>query len=238
MCDGAELRVGILIIGSLFWDASRQTWRDERLHMAASEAVIAPIRYARRSRNRSNTYTMVFSRSARPGHAIVVPCRNIVRSSVDLIAEAEQLWAAERNERVERQISAGWGSVGLLCNPDRNIPRAILADWSNRVSGEPHYGRVPHTALEDSVLNPQGLLQIPWSHRVNDNAPVGLDLLLATATHATLQGTPASYPTIDVIADAWRNDHNNRVQYFLENQRCGIETFQDGEIRERLENRA
>src|SRR5205809_2973005 len=106
MSDGPELGAGILVIGSLFWDTSRQGWRDERLHMAASEAVTAPIRYGRRSRNRGNTYTMVFSRSAQPGQAIVVPCRNIVRSAVDLIAEAEQLWAAERNERVERQISA------------------------------------------------------------------------------------------------------------------------------------
>ena len=206
--------------------------------MAASEAVTAPIRYGRRSRNRGNTYTMVFSRSAQPGQAIVVPCRNIVRSAVDLIAEAEQLWAAERNERVERQISAEWGSVGLLCNPDRNIPRPILMEWAVRVSGESSYGRVPHAAGEDSVLSAQGLLQIPWPRRVSDNAPVELDLLLATATHATLQGTPPSYSAVSVIADAWRNDHTDRVEYFRENQRCGIRTFQDAEIRERLENQA
>ena len=52
MSDGPELGAGILVIGSLFWDTSRQGWRDERLHMAASEAVTAPIRYGRRSRNR------------------------------------------------------------------------------------------------------------------------------------------------------------------------------------------
>jgi hypothetical protein len=42
----------------------------------------------------------------------------------------------------------------------------------------------------------------------------------------------------DAVANAWRNDRNNPVEYFLENQRCGIRTFQDAEIRERLENRA
>jgi hypothetical protein len=68
MCDDTELRAGILIIGSLFWDASRQTWREERLHMAASEDVTAPIRYGRRSENRGKTYDGVFVfRTARPG---------------------------------------------------------------------------------------------------------------------------------------------------------------------------
>jgi hypothetical protein len=238
MCDATEMRAGILIIGSLFWDASRQAWREERLHMAASEDVMAPIRYGRRSENRGNTYTMVFSCSALPGQAKVVPCSRTVGSARDLIAEAEHLWAAERNAQVERCISAGWGCVALLCNPDRNIPRPILTDWATRVSEEPSYGRVPHPAGEDCVLSAQGLLQIPWPHRVSDKVPVELDLLLATATRATLRGTPPSYPTTDAVASAWRNDPNNRVEYFLENQRCGIRTFQDAEIRERLENRA
>ena len=78
MCDGPELHTGILLIGSLFWDASRQTWREEHLHMAAAEDVTAPIRYGRRSENRGNTYTMVFSCSAPPGQAKVVPCRGVV----------------------------------------------------------------------------------------------------------------------------------------------------------------
>jgi hypothetical protein len=64
--------------------------------MAASEDVTAPTRYGRRSENRGNTYTMVFSCSALPGQAKVVPCSRMVRSGRDLIAEAEQLWAAEQ----------------------------------------------------------------------------------------------------------------------------------------------
>src|SRR5437879_4452497 len=114
MCEPVPLSVGVLIVGSLLWDARRQTWRDASLQMASSELVTAPIRYGRRSQQRGNTYTMVLSRLCAAGQAKVVRCAKTVSSPDDLIVEADHLWAAERNGAVERRISAGWGCVALL----------------------------------------------------------------------------------------------------------------------------
>ena len=79
--------LGVLIIGSLYWDNSiRDKWRRERLDLERRQYVRAPIRYGRRSERRGHSYTMVFSaglREADFGTAIAVPCR-----SRDLIAEA------------------------------------------------------------------------------------------------------------------------------------------------------
>jgi hypothetical protein len=186
------LDAGILIIGSLLWDTRRQAWRDARLDRASPEVVTAPIRYGRKSEGRGNTYTMVFSRLCELGQARVVRCARAVSSAEDLIAEAEQLWAAERNRPVERSISAGWGCVALLCNPDRDVPQEILTGWERRVARERYYGNVPQTADEGSLVSSDGVLQIPWPRRVTGNAAVPLDLLLATATYPTLEGMPPS----------------------------------------------
>ena len=229
------LTVGILIIGSLLWDERRRAWRNARLDMASMDTVTAPIRYGRLSSSRGNTYTMVFSRGCDAGHGAVARCTQRVSSVDDLISEAEHLWAAEQNAAVSRQISAGWGCVTLLCNPDRNIPQTFLTGWATRVAQERNYGNVPQMPEEGRLVGADGLLEISWPRRVSDGMEIPLDLLLATATGPTLAGTPLSYPTVEMIANAWRVDRNNNVEYFWENQRHGIDTFQDDEIRVRLE---
>ena len=124
----------ILIIGSLYWNSGRQTWRKSRLLMDQALTVRAPIRYGRRSVGCGNTYTMVFSRQCELGQAKVVPCRS---TAGDIVDEAEHLWAAERNEPPNHRISASWGRVALLSRSDRNIPQGILNTWAARVSREP-----------------------------------------------------------------------------------------------------
>src|SRR5205823_8142389 len=59
-----ELRVGILVIGSLLWDidSERVDWRHKRLDVNRSRKVLAPIRYGRLSQSRSDTFTMVISK--------------------------------------------------------------------------------------------------------------------------------------------------------------------------------
>jgi hypothetical protein len=66
------------------------------------------------------------------------------------------------------------------------------------------------------------------------NEPVAVDFLLATATHPTLVGIRASYPSVDTIASAWNADRERHVEYFWRNVDSGIPTFQDDAIRERL----
>jgi hypothetical protein len=229
------LNAGILIVGSLRWDERRQVWRDARLDMTSAQTVTAPIRYGRRSETRGNTYTMVFSRGCETGHGTLVRCVRPISSIGDLISEAEHLWAAEQNAIVGRQISAGWGCVTLLCNPARDIPQTFLTGWANRVAQERNYGNVPQALDEGRLVSAGGLLQIAWPQSVKDGAAAPLDFMLATATRPSLTGTPLSYPTVEMIADAWSADQNNNVGYFLENQKHGIRTFQDDAIRVRLE---
>jgi hypothetical protein len=213
--DRIALNVGVLIIGSLLWDPDRGAWRNARLRMENASLVRAPIRYGRRSERRGNTYTMVFSRLCEPGQAKVIQCAALVSSARDLITEAEHLWAAERNDVVRRRISGSWGCVALLPHPDRDIPRDLLRGWANRVAEDRNYGNIPQTLEEGRLVSTDGILQIPWPTFVDSNAPVPLDLLLATATHPTLTGSPSSYPSVDAIANAWNADRNNHVEYFV-----------------------
>jgi hypothetical protein len=50
--EPVPLNAGILIIGSLLWDAERKGWRDARLEMPTAATVTAPIRYGRLSGTR------------------------------------------------------------------------------------------------------------------------------------------------------------------------------------------
>lgn len=75
------MRLGILIIGSLYWDPSRVRcrWRQSRLSCTEERRVMVPIRYGKKSKKRGDTYTMVFARScsgaATLGTGLVVPAR-------------------------------------------------------------------------------------------------------------------------------------------------------------------
>ena len=107
------MRIGVLIIGSLYWDDKppRDVWRAERLDLFRRQNVRAPICYGRRSRSRGETYTMVFSLGLGVedfGNAIAIPCR-----SHNPVEEAEWLWAAETGpkdgpmSRAERNQTKG-----------------------------------------------------------------------------------------------------------------------------------
>jgi hypothetical protein len=180
---------------------------------------------------------MVFSRRCEPGQGQVARCAHVVSAASDLIDEAEHLWAAERNADRQSSISANWGSVALLCHPDRDIPQQLTDAWAVRVSKESQYGNVPQLPEEGCVVTERGLLQIPWPRMINGGEPLALDLLLATATRPTFAGKPLAYPNVDAIAAAWNGDPNGSVEYFWNNRDHGIGTFQDQAIRERLYQR-
>jgi hypothetical protein len=231
-----KLSIGVLIIGSLYWDSARQSWRDSRLRLNEAFVVRAPIRYGRRSETRGNTYTMVFSRLCELGQALLVRCLRDVSTADDLIAEAEHLWTAERSGKPNHRVSAGYGCVALLRHPHQDISQELLDAWAGRVSREQGYGNVPQTAREGCLVSDRGLLQIPWPTLIDGNNPVAIDLLLATANHPTLEGERKSYPTPVTIADAWRKDSDGNVSYFWNNNKHGIRTFEDEAIRERLKS--
>ena len=100
---GLELRIGVLVIGSLLRDSKhhRASWRRQRLDLDAAHLVRVPIRYGRRSTRRGCSYTMVFSsglNGRRLGRATVVPCSNAANGIAGIVDEAERLWTAETSD--------------------------------------------------------------------------------------------------------------------------------------------
>lgn len=225
------LSVGVLIIGSLYWRMEgRDRWRRWRLDMDRKWLVRAPIRYGRRSKNK--TYTMVFSSQlsdGQLGQAIVVQCQRKVSSAWDLTTEAEWLWSAEDNKvpslcilSPKRSISAKWGGcVALLGNPQTEIPQELFDGWADRVSTEKHYN-----SNERRLVDRRGTLLIPWPH-LSEGGPAPVDLLLATSNDPE-----PTYPTVQEIAEAWNCEPaDERIgEYFRHNRDNGIYTFEDQEI--------
>ena len=234
--DGAADRpsLGVLIIGSLYWDNSiREKWRQERLDLERQLCVRAPVRYGRQSKKRGFSYTMVLSaglREADLGTAIVVPFK-----SRNLFEEAKSLWEAEGGSGGD--VSASWGCVGLLINPDTGLPPERRGRWSERwskfVDGRPGYGLLAHAGDEPGAVDSAGFLAIHWP-RLVDDSPLMLDALLATATAPTLvHGT--RYPSTSEVAKAWDTPKGRKsIRYFRNNLKNGIETFQDECIEEHL----
>ena len=225
-----DMQIGVLIIGSLYWDNSepRTAWRRERLDLAGKERVRVPIRYGRRAKGRGNTYTMVFSTGlaeTKFGTAIAVPFK-----SEDLSSDAERLWAAERNATPGsvRTIAAGWGCVGLLEHPSSRLRPEDRERWTNRVKGKPCYGDIAHGRDEGPAVDKSGFLRIDWPKTVNDSL-LEWDMLLAAATCPTLDN--GEYPSARTIAEAWQTlEGESEAKYFWNNRKHEIKTFQDPEI--------
>ena len=220
--------VGILIIGSLFWQEKehRKSWRQDRLNLEGKIPVRTPIRYGRESSSHGNTYTMVFSNELPPeryGWALVVPCRNPVTTKDDLVNEAKALWAAEQSDkRPLGPLSASWGAVGLLTNPCHNGLDAIKEGWIQCIKKkkEDRYKDFPSKKGEQPAVNSDGILTIPWPCTESGDR-VDVDFLLATATVPTLV-----YATPDTIAREWKREPKQQ-RYLDENRRYGITTADD-----------
>ena len=234
---GTALSLGVLIIGSLYWDPAphRAKWRRDCLDFDGKRYVRAPIRYGRRSGSRGCSYTMVFSSSLAPrqfGRAIVVPCGR-ARSTAELVDAAVHLWTAETSNgrNPQRRVSASWGCVAVLENPQRPLAAPLRAGWIDRVCRERCYGQLNSAADEDVAVDESGFLQIPWPDE--DGSDLGVDVLLATATNPTI--VRGRYPTGEQVADAWNSPSGkDYVDYFLKNREHEIQTFEDEIIEARV----
>ena len=237
------IQLGVLIIGSLYWDCSkiRAKWRQDRLCLNAKQHVNAPIRYGRSSSSRGKSFTMVFSmnlvRENQLGQAIVVPCQQLVNNSEDLVKEARYLWAVESNEKYFTDISTckSWGRIVLLENPNHPIPDEIRRGWCKHVSSNTCYRRLIGSADSEKIAvdGSGGFLKIPWPE-FEDGSVLEMDALLATVTNPTIDN--GDYPSVHKIAKAWNtSDGKNHIDYFCKNRAHGIKTFQDIEIQNRLQ---
>ena len=235
------MRIGILIVGSLYWDgsATRCQWRRDRLSCSGQRTVRAPIRYGRKSTSRGNTFTMVFAQSCsspdKLGTGLVLPARAECCEPEQLVAEAEYLWGAERNSRIRSGVAADWGRVCLVHPRDRPLPEEFRTAWAGAVrAAGAQYRHVPMASGEQPLIGPvSGIAQFEWPTDAETDEPLSdFDVLLLTATEPTL--TNSEYASAREVADAWRADATGHVSYFYNNRQHGIRTFEDDEIERRL----
>ena len=231
----------ILIVGSLFWDNSsaRENWRINRLLLDKRILVFASIRYGRKSSTRGYTYTMVFSQLCYRkdyglGNAFLIPCKYHPRSAAEIIYEAAELWKAEKDldKDLNLEISRDWGAVGLGINPHSNIDENVILCWAQHYRNQKIKLNIEQPVSEKPIIDEDGILDLKWPKRIDDNTPVSVDFILATATKPTLFNR--RYPTAQQIAQAWREDESNNIAYFENNVENGITTFQDEQIKEYL----
>jgi len=225
------LRIGILIIGSLFWDNSeRAVWRRERLVIEDKQRIRARIRYGRESTagSRKGTFTMTFSGSAAPGIAYVVPCRNEISDPAGLLEEARLLARAEKLDGAARWKQ--FGAIGLLLrNADANrLALELRASWAQyfQTHLDPSCATLTCCATnENAPLGGDGLLQMPWPAGLD--AEVNLDGVLATVNTPTI--VDGRYLGPKKIASSLVHAAKN-ANYLCENVLAGIRTFEDRSI--------
>ena len=231
----------ILIIGSLLWDEDeiRTNWRNSDLDITQSKIVYAPIRYGRISGGRrKNTFTMVFSSLCYPselGTAVLVPLKEPISNKDELLANAANLWQAERpiSQIYNREISYKWGSVGLLVNPDGSFSNELIENWKHHYESQDFKPEIRLAANEIPIITPEGILEMQWPCEVGNGNFVALDFILATAIKP--KPNDGRYPAGQEIAQACIE--NEYTEYFDRNRECGITTFQDGDIENHIGNR-
>lgn len=219
------MKGSVLIIGSLLWDKNqlREDWRNNYLDINNKKSVSAPIRYGRLSGKRG-TYTMVLSSRCltkkRMGKGVLVPLRLDKYSALD---QCEELIKAEHLNLngYRNRFNYGFFAVGLLPNPQtRNKDLDdLIRVWSSRFEGgfKNNQYRIDQ---ESPIINAQGFLSIPWSKEFNDN-----DFIVCTAIKPNL----SKYPNPKKIAKFMKKKSD--FEYFCENQKYGITTFQDDQIK-------
>lgn len=229
------LRGGAIIIGSLLWDTKtdRQKWRENDL--GDGFRVYLPIRYGRCSEKRKNTYTMVFSNkcySRRYGLGIgwILPIRAEINLFNDLKVEAEKMGKVEG---FNDGLFNNWGSVALLFNPNKKIDNSIRTEWAklmfSKISN--HSLLIEKLKSEKSPIDSNGFLAIGWPEEVTPKRKIEkLDFLIATVTLPML--SKGRYPTAYRIANAMKQA--KYYDYFLENRKHEITTFQDERILRRI----
>jgi hypothetical protein len=243
MTSTSGLRVGILIIGSLLWNLTkldRGRWQNERLDMAAKQRVKAPIRYGRCSSGGEwqDQYTMTLSRSADPGIAYAVPCKNVVSTVADLEAEVRALAVAEG--LVDYYGASRWktfGAIGVgFRDATGDLVQRLEEQWGQsfgfRCNLQTTLWETFNQLEEAPPLSHDGLLTIGWPTGADSGEPIPFELLLAAATEPTPVGR--RYASANEIAESLVN-RAGAAEYFRQNVLNGIRTPDDPAIWSALE---
>lgn len=229
-----NLKGGVLIIGSLIWDKSdiRTKWRKLYLNEEAQINTPVKIRYGRRSTSRENTYSMIFSNHPNTefGQGLILPFKEEIKNFRQIeeqsfaLAKAEGIW----KETAKPKIYAGWGTVGILYNPEINEKsKSLITERWARIY-ENYKGRFdPKNYVNPSdnnqVIDENGVLQLEWVNEMNE-----FDFLLATP----VKPRPRRLLTSKEIAQKMID--KKYFEYFEKNNSNQIFTFQDEEIKKVL----
>ncbi|QXP78758.1 MULTISPECIES: hypothetical protein [Winogradskyella] len=227
-----KFKGGAIIIGSLLWDneAKRIKWR--KLYLESLENRISlkvRIRYGRESISRSNTHTMILSNHPKTefGNAYILPFKEILKNAKNLESQAFAMAAAEGLwKKTGSSLNKNWGTVGLLINPkleeSRNLE--IIKERWTKIYSEYNFNPNDYTIeKEPEIIDKNGFLKIEWTDEMNE-----FDFLIATLTVPN----PKSLLNEQIIAD--RINETGYDEYFLNNYKNGIRTFQDEEIINKL----
>lgn len=122
-----------------------------------------------------------------------------------------------------------WGTVVLLVNRNRLKNNFIETQWAEFMSPKiKNEWLTAKLKSEKSSIDVNGFLTIKWPIEVTrENKIETLDFLIATVTEPTL--IKGRYPTAYQIAAAMKKA--KYYQYFIENEKSKISTFQDDRIR-------
>lgn len=223
---------GAIIKGSLFWEntPTREKWRN--LFLEPLENKIPTklrIRYGRESRTRDNTYTMIVTNhnSTDYGTAFIVPFKKRIKNARILeeqafaMAGVEGLWKKDKSS-----LNKNWGTVGLMINPEleknRNL-QIIKERWGEIYSDYNFDNSVFTIENEKDIINKNGIIDIDWTFEMKD-----FDFLILTLTVPN----PKRLLTSKEIAE--RIKGSGYKEYFENNIKNGIVTFQDIEIKKIL----
>jgi hypothetical protein len=232
-----ELKGGVLIIGSLFWqddknpqkkDELRLKWRQENLNITQSVEVEIPIRYGRFSKEAS--YTMVFDNSLSKedyGTGKAVPFLNSKSTLNQLNSLTHSLSEIEggTTNTFIKGFKDVWCVCGIVFNPavPKEVKANILQKWGSKLKENQTGYQTFKKSAEKYSMSQSGELLIRWPDNLDS-----LDLLIATSTKPKKREN-----SIELTPKEIANYMHNR-NYFLPNIHHGIRTFQDNDILDEL----
>lgn len=214
-------RVGILIIGSLFWDTKRKKWREQlRFEKEAQPSIKVPIRYGRISKSRGNCYTMAFDPKLddiKWGDAFVIEAKKRAADVDSLLTEAVELGEAEGIP--DNMCIARWCAIGAVW---RRAEPQVVREWRDKLATKATDAvRRKHPNRADIAR----LADLPFNWSILD-ADEKFDVLLAANCDPVAEWPSAADIAHRMYADTTRLG----FEYFQKNRKAGITTFQDADI--------
>jgi hypothetical protein len=135
-----------------------------------------------------------------------------------------------------------------ITDAEKEKRQSLFPDWANAFRDEwgkrkelerakqpdnRREGRSPsavYGSAEQVAVNDDGILQISWPALADRSGQLEtFDLLLATATTPTFDPQTGDYPSVEVVANAWKKNEE-QFRYFRRNQENQITTYQDERI--------